>query len=62
MIFNHFVTSYEAIETNLIPVGISGIEDLLQDEVYDTIDVLVSLAYLLVSPSLWCQCVDDYRR
>ena len=31
--------SYETIEKNLIPVGISGIEDLLQDDVYETISV-----------------------
>ena len=30
---------YEAIELKLIPLGVSGIEDLLQDEVYETIDV-----------------------
>ena len=35
-------SSYETLETKLIPVGISGIEDLLQDEVYETIDVLFS--------------------
>ena len=32
-------SSYETIETQLIPVGISGIEDLLQDNVFETIDV-----------------------
>ena len=31
--------SYETIETQLIPLGISGIEDLLQDNVFETIDV-----------------------
>lgn len=31
--------SYEAIERALVPVGVSGIEDLLQDDVYDTIHV-----------------------
>ena len=30
---------YEAIELKLIPLGVSGIEDLLQDEVFETIDV-----------------------
>ena len=32
--------SYECIETKLIPVGISGIEDLLQDDVAITINVV----------------------
>ena len=31
--------SYEGIEHALVPVGVSGIEDLLQDDVYDTIHV-----------------------
>lgn len=31
--------SYEGIERALVPVGVSGIEDLLQDDVYDTIHV-----------------------
>ena len=30
---------YETIELKLIPLGVSGIEDLLQDEVFETIDV-----------------------
>ena len=30
---------YEAIELKLIPLGVSGIEDLLQEEVFETIDV-----------------------
>ena len=30
---------YEAIELKLIPLGVSGIEDLLKDEVFETIDV-----------------------
>lgn len=30
---------YETIELKLIPLGVSGIEDLLQDDVFETIDV-----------------------
>ena len=30
---------FECIERELVPLGVSGIEDLLQDEVKDTIDV-----------------------
>lgn len=36
-------TCFERIEKELIPLGVSGIEDLLQDEVMDTIDVRASL-------------------
>ena len=32
---------FERIEKELVPLGVSGIEDLLQDEVMDTIDVRV---------------------
>ena len=32
--------SYECIEKKLIPVGLSGIEDLLQDDVALTINVI----------------------
>ena len=35
-----FLISYETIEKEMIPVGISGIEDLLQEDVYETIDVI----------------------
>ena len=37
--------SYETIETQLIPLGISGIEDLLQDNVFETIDVRNYILY-----------------
>ena len=30
---------YETIEHSLVPIGVSGIEDLLQDNVFFTIDV-----------------------
>lgn len=40
---------YETIEHALIPVGISGIEDLLQENVFDTIDVC---DFFLISYSL----------
>lgn len=33
------IHSYEGIEMKMIPLGVSGIEDLLQDEVFETIDV-----------------------
>lgn len=32
-------SSYESIETKFVPLGVSGIEDLLQDDVADTIQV-----------------------
>ena len=42
---------YETIEHDLVPIGVSGIEDLLQDNVYSTIDVGV-LSFFFSSLSL----------
>ena len=36
---------YETIEHALVPIGVSGIEDLLQDNVYSTIDVGIRLYF-----------------
>ena len=41
-------SSYETIETQLIPVGISGIEDLLQDNVFETIDVKLIVILMIL--------------
>ena len=37
--WNRVMSSYETIEKQLIPLGVSGIEDLLQDDVESTIRV-----------------------
>lgn len=54
--------SYETIETQLIPLGISGIEDLLQDNVFETIDVeiIFLILIIIVFTKVWYKYLDDY--
>ena len=54
--------SYETVEQKLIPLGVSGIEDMLQDEVAETINVGLRSVCSIVPALLWNQHLDDHRR